>query len=211
MTITLERSKRVRRLPSQILPNMIPPSLLYETMDGIPVYRKGYKDVLMGKKSLEEIMGASTLQSIIAYYLTACIAKFIDEDQYFVLINESGVHIDHRNNLSNDVAIYQQDVLTPKMVSTKYADVPPKIAIEIDVKAEYEDLTELGYIYKKTEKLLDFGVEKVIWIISSVGKVMVSTKNKNWEVMDWSKDVEIMDGQVFNVLEYLKRRRIVTI
>ena len=150
-------------------------------------------------------------RSIIAYYLTACIAKFIDEDQYFVLINESGVHIDHRNNLSNDVAIYQQDVLTPEMVSTIYADVPPKIAIEIDVKAEYEDLTELGYIYKKTEKLLDFGVEKVIWVISSVGKVMVSTKDKNWEVVDWSKDVEIMDGQVFNVLEYLKKRRIVIV
>jgi len=32
----------------------------------------------------------------------------------------------------------------------RHTDVPPKIAIEIDVKAEYEDLTELGYIYKKT-------------------------------------------------------------
>ena len=92
------------------------------------------------------------------------------------------------------------------MISTKYTDVPPKIAIEIDVKAEYEDLTELGYIYKKTQKLLNFGVEKVIWIITSVGKVTVSTQEKNWETMDWNKDVEIMDGHSFNVANYLKKQ-----
>ena len=60
----------------------------------------------------------------------------------------------------------------------RHTDVPPKITIKIDVKAEYEDLTELGYIYKKTQKLLNFDVEKVIWIITSVGKVTVSTQEK---------------------------------
>jgi hypothetical protein len=72
----------------------------------------------------------------------------------------------------------------------------------------YEDLTELGYIYKKTQKLLNFGVEKVIWITTSVGKVTVSTQEKNWETMDWSKDVEIMDGYSFNVVDYLKKQGI---
>ena len=31
----------------------------------------------------------------------------------------------------------------------RHTDVPPKITIKIDVEAEYEDLTELGYIYKR--------------------------------------------------------------
>ena len=149
-----------------------------------------------------------SLQSLVAFHLTSIIAKFIDEDIYFVLINESGVHLDHKNNLANDLAIYDKEVLKPSMISTKYTDVPPKIAIEIDVKAEYEDLTELGYIYKKTQKLLNFGVEKVIWIITSVGKVTVSTQEKNWETMDWNKDVEIMDGHSFNVANYLKKQGI---
>ena len=208
MVITLERPKRGRRLPAIISPKNIPESLVYEMIDGKILYRKGYKQVLAGKKTLEEIMGASSLQSLVAFHLTSIIAKFIDEDIYFVLINESGVHLDHKNNLANDLAIYDKEVLKPSMISTKYTDVPPKIAIEIDVKAEYEDLTELGYIYKKTQKLLNFGVEKVIWIITSVGKVTVSTQEKNWETMDWNKDVEIMDGHSFNVANYLKKQGI---
>ncbi len=203
MVITLERPKRVRKL---ISPKNISKSLVYEMMDGKPIYRKGYKEVLMGKKTLEEILGRSSLQSLIAFYISKTIFQFIDEDIYFVLINEAGINLDHKNNLANDLAIYDKAVLKPSMISTKYTDVPPKIAIEIDVKAEYEDLTELGYIYKKTQKLLNFGVEKVIWIITSVGKVTVSTQEKNWETMDWDKDVEIMDGHTFNVANYLKKQ-----
>jgi hypothetical protein len=206
MVITLERPKRARRLPAIISAKKIPESLVYEMMDGKTIYRKGYKQVLAGKKTLEEIMGASSLQSIVAFHISSIIAKFIDEDIYFVLINEAGINLDHKNNLANDLAIYDKAVLKPSMISTKYTDVPPKIAIEIDVKAEYEDLTELGYIYKKTQKLLNFGVEKVIWIITSVGKVTVSTQEKNWETMDWNKDVEIMDGHSFNVANYLKKQ-----
>ena len=60
-------------------------------------------------------------------------------------------------------------LVRPKRVR-RHTDVPPKIAIEIEVKTGYEYLTELGYIYKKNQKLLNFGFEKVIWIITSVGK-----------------------------------------
>ena len=208
MVITLERPKRGRRLPAIISPKNIPESLIYEMIDGKTLYRKGYKQVLAGKKTLEEIMGNSSLQSLIAFHIAKVLFQFVDEDIYFVLINESGVHLDHKNNLANDLAIYDKEVLKPSMISTKYTDVPPKIAIEIDLKAEYEDLTELGYIYKKTQKLLNFGVEKVIWIITSVGKVTVSTQEKNWETMDWNKDVEIMDGHSFNVANYLKKQGI---
>lgn len=206
MVITLERPKRGRRLPAIISPKNIPESLVYEMIDGKTLYRKGYKQVLAGKKTLEEIIGASSLQSLVASYVAKVLFQFIDEDIYFVLINEAGINLDHKNNLANDLAIYDKSVLKPSMISTKYTDVPPKIAIEIDVKAEYEDLTELGYIYKKTQKLLNFGVEKVIWIITSVGKVTVSTQEKNWETMDWNKEVEIMGGNSFNVANYLNKQ-----
>ena len=170
MAITLERPKRGRRLPAIISPKSIPESLVYEMIDGKILYRKGYKQVLAGKKTVEEIMGASSLQSLVASYVAKVLFEFIDEDIYFILINEAGINLDHKNNIANDLAIYDQAVLKPSMISTKYTDVPPKIAIEIEVKTGYEYLTELGYIYKKNQKLLNFGFEKVIWIITSVGK-----------------------------------------
>jgi hypothetical protein len=206
MVAIAEKSKR--RLSIRKSDKHIPESLIYEMIDGKPIYRKGYKQVLAGKKTVEEIMGASSLQSVVAFHLTSIIAKFINEDLYFVLINESGVNIDHKNNLANDIAIYDKTVLLPSMITTKYTNVPPKIVIEIDVQADYGDLTEMGYIYKKTQKLLNFGVEKVIWILTSVGKITVSTKDKNWETMDWDKDVEILDNHSFNMAKYLQKQGI---
>lgn len=47
----------------------IPESLIYEIIDGKPFYYDGYKDVLANKKTSEEIMGASGLQSFIIQYL----------------------------------------------------------------------------------------------------------------------------------------------
>ena len=51
MIITLERPKRGRRLPAIISPKSIPESLVYEMIDGKILYRKGYKQVLAGKKT----------------------------------------------------------------------------------------------------------------------------------------------------------------
>ena len=132
----------------------IPDALIYEVMDGKAIYRKGYRDVLSGKKTIEEIMGASTLQSVIVSHLVMLIGRFLDEDRFFVLTGEPGVHIDHRNNLANDVAIYDQTVLTPAKISKKYADVPPLIAIDVDISADVAEMTENGYLFRKTRKLV---------------------------------------------------------
>lgn len=186
----------------------IPESLIYEIMDGKPIYRKGYRDVLSGKKALEEIMGASTLQSVIVAYLVIQIGKFIDDDAYFVLTGESGVHIDHRNNLANDIAIYDQMVLTPAKISKKYADVPPRIAIEIDIEADTSEMTENGYIYKKTRKLFDFGVQKLIWVLTDPQVVLIASP-EYIETVNWDKSVEIMDGHTFNIGVYLAKKGII--
>lgn len=184
-------------------------SLIYEIMDGKPIYRKGYRDVVAGKKTLEDIVGASTLQSIIISHLVITIGKFLDEDAFFVLTGESGLHIDHRNNLANDVAIYDQTVLTPAKISKKYADVPPLVAIEIDIAADVSEMTENGYIYKKTRKLFDFGVQKVIWVLSDPQVVIVATP-AHIETVDWNRDVVIMDNHSFNIGGYLTKKGIST-
>ncbi|WP_080059447.1 Uma2 family endonuclease [Spirosoma aerolatum] len=185
----------------------IPENLIYEIMDGKPIYRKGYRDVLSGKKTREEIRGASTLQSVIVSYLVILIGKFIDDDAYFVLTGEPGVHLDHRNNLANDIAIYDQTVLTPDKISKKYATVPPQIAIEVDIEADTAEMTENGYIYKKTRKLFEFGVQKIIWVLTDPQVVLIATPDRT-ETVNWDRDIEIMDGHVFNIAAYLIKKGI---
>ena len=199
---------QARQTPVSRSKRKIPDYLICEVLDGKPLYYKGYEDVLAGKKTVEEIMGSSSLQASIVYYLTAFIAKFIDEDQYNVLVSEPGVHLDRRDNVSNDIAIFDQAILPGANISKKYADVPPKIAIEVDISIDLSELTETGYIYKKTRKLLEFGVEKVIWVLTEAQVVLVATKERI-ETFDWDKNIELMDGQEFNIGAFLVKKGIV--
>ena len=73
-----------------------------------------------------------------------------------------------------------------------YGVEPPKIVIEIDTKAAFEFIDEGGYYHKKTQKLLDFGVEKVIWFYIKSQKVMIAQKEKSWTIDDWNKNIEVM-------------------
>jgi hypothetical protein len=186
----------------------IPDYLVYEIMDGKPIYYKGYQDVLLNHKTFAEIMGSSSLQAVIVYYLVGTIFKFIDEDIFTVLTSESGLHLNHRNNLSNDIAIFENSVLLPTKIGRKYANVPPKTAIEVDIDADVESMTESGYIHKKTQKLLDFGTEKVIWVLTEPQVVMIATTEKI-ETFSWHKDIEIFDAHCFNIGQYLDKKGIV--
>ncbi len=88
-------------------------------------------------------------------------------------------------------------------IDEHYADVPPKIVIEVDIMADPTDMHPDTYFFKKTQKLLDFGVEKVIWITTYTKKITVATPNAPWQVMDWHDDVEVLNGIVCNVGNYL--------
>jgi hypothetical protein len=47
-------------------------------------------------------------------------------------------------------------------------------------------------IFTKMQKLLDFGVEKVIWIFTGAQKAIISTPNQEWRTVDWSASIEVM-------------------
>jgi hypothetical protein len=187
----------------------IPDYLIYEVMDGQPIYYKGYQSVLNKTKTLEDIMGCSSLQSVLVDYMLFIIYSFIDRTKYRVLSSEIGSHISTGNNLSNDIAIYEKLVLTAEKINKKYPDVPPKIAIEIDTEADVSELTGFGYVYKKSKKLLDFGVERVVWIMTNTQTVTIMEKGKDWQVREWDTDIMLMDGHIFNIGNYLKSEGIV--
>lgn len=192
--------KRLPRIPAK----RIPAALIYEIMDGKPVYYKGYREALKGEKVFDEIWGANSLQSAIVAFVLKILFRQLDEKQYRILTNRLGLHLDRKNNLCADIAIYEKTKLSVAQADKHYATLPPKIQIEVDINADMdEELSETSYIQQKTDKLLAFGVEKVIWVLSDSKKVIVATPHDNWQMIDWHKEIEVVDGVGFCIGRYL--------
>jgi Uma2 family endonuclease len=130
------------------------------------------------------------------------------KDKFFILSNVIVVKIKKGDNVANDIAIFAKDEVKDPL-SLKYADIPPKIVFEIDIKASLENFEdEKDYCYKKTQKLLDFGVEKVVWVMSDVKKTLVASQTGPWLIVNWHDDVEVFDGLHFNLTQLLKEEGI---
>ena len=196
------KSGAVSRKPRQKIPDY----LIYEIIDGQPIHYQGYMEVVAGRKKFSDIMGSSKLQGFIVAYIQRLLLLNLDEERYVILSSEAGLHLDKRNNLAGDILIFTSSALPIEEIDEHYADVPPKIAIEVDITADANDMEPNTYIFKKTQKLLDFGVEKVIWITTKTKKVTVATPQADWQVKDWNKDVEILEGIILNVGAYLTRK-----
>ena len=187
----------------------IPASLLYEEIDGVPYYYKGYRSVLSRQKTQEDIMGASALQSAIVSLLIHILYKYIPFDDYLIATNEPGLHLAKGNNLSNDIAVFDQSSL-PTPLDNKYSSVPPKVVIEVDVKIDLPaNLSETEYVYDKTQKMLDFGVQKVIWILTKTRRTLIASPNERWIITDWDDTVEIMPGCSFMMNQLLRSKGVI--
>lgn len=201
MNATKSKRKILPRIPAKDIPS----ALIYEIMDGKPIYYKGYREVLKQGKKLEEIMGSSTLQGFIVAYILKILYRNLDDKRFNVLTNEQGLHINRKNNLSADIAIYEKNKLSVAQADKHYASIPPKIQIEIDIDADLDETrSETSYIQQKTDKLFEFGVEKVIWVLSDSKKVIVAVPDENWQIIDWHKEIEVVEGVRFCVGRYLQ-------
>lgn len=181
----------------------IPAHLIKEVLDGVPLYYKGYKEVLNKTKILEDIMGSSSLQAEIVSCLLQFLFGNIDLTKYRIYTNEIGSHISYKNNVSHDIAIFDKTVLTADKINKRYTDVPAKVIIEVDINIEAEKPLDWDYLSKKTETVFAFGTEKVIWILTESKKVIVAQPSQDWLIIDWNKDIELIDGQHFNIGTYL--------
>lgn len=180
---------------SEILPNLI-----YEMVEGKPVYYQGYKDYLKGKKQIEELMGSSKLQSLIISKIIRLLYNFYNDD-YLIFTNELGIQFSNKSWRAADIAVIKSDKV--KKIDNKYLKVAPELVIEIDTKAELQEVKNpLGYYHEKTDELLRFGVEKVVWIFTDSKKIMIAEQNKKWMTSDWNEDVEITDGLVLNLAQF---------
>lgn len=184
----------------------VPEYLIYEIMDGKPIHYKGYREVLAGTKTYADIMGSSTLQALIVTQLILTIGRQLNEELFTMLSSEADLHLDKRNNLAGDILIFDNATLPIDAIDEFYAQVPPRVVIEVDIAADPTDVDTDGYIFQKTQKLLNFGVEKVIWVTTQAKKVTVATQDADWQIKDWHKDIDVLDGVSFNIGAYLTKK-----
>ncbi|MDX2305843.1 MAG: Uma2 family endonuclease [Microscillaceae bacterium] len=177
----------------------IPESLIYEISDGKPIYYKGYQDVLNKTKTLEDIMGCSSLQALII----SCILEYLYKNipsHYKIFTNEVGLQIQKGMRRACDIVLFDKEQLKDYTYNDKLFSIPPKIVIEVDIKADMEEfVSPLDYYFKKTEELLQFGVEKLIWITTDSQKITLAAPAQDWIIKNWNADIEILPGLTTNV------------
>ncbi len=187
----------------KIAKKAIPNSLIREVLNGKPYYYKGYKEVLNGTKTLEEIMGSATLQAFLVARIVYLLIKDLDTSLYDVFTNEAGLLFGKKDYTSGDTFIFRsQDLLTTGL-DNKYSRVAPYIAIEVDVKIDLEKDNDKEYVFTKIKKYLDFGVSKVIWIFTETQHIIIATQNDEWIITNLDKKIEITDTCTLCILDIL--------
>jgi len=172
----------------------IPKSMIYEMVDGHPIYYKGYKSLLQNPSKPREAMGSSLLQSLIISKMVILLHEYLGS-KYIVLTNEIGIRFSKGNWRAADIAVFETDAIETIEADNKYVDIPPRLVIEMDTKAELDEVSDtFTYYNKKTQQLLDFGVDRVIWIFTETQKVLTATPGNTWILADWSTDIDIFEG-----------------
>ena len=201
-----KKAKTAEKTP----PRPIPESFAHEKINGIPIYYHGFQEVVNGAKQAEEIMGSSFLQSVLISRIIRFLMAHLPTC-YEVLTNELGLQFSKGNWCAADIAIYAAAQLQQIPLHNKYLNIPPKVVIEIDTKAEpAQFLTMMDYYYTKTDALLDFGVEKIVWISTDARKVMIAEPHKDWITRNWDQEIPIFENVALNLTELLSENRIET-
>ena len=183
----------------------VPRILIYEEFDGHPIYRKGYKDVMLGLKKINEIsVGTSTLQWFITNIINRHLQTVLPPN-YLCGPGELGLHLAKNTSFSADIAIFRPGQLKVGFQSARYSDVPPNVVIEVDIKIDESEYfqNEDEYAHKKTEQLLQWGVERVIWVFPASRRVLVTDNPQKWFFISWDLPFTVIDDHEINVWELM--------
>jgi len=122
--------------------------LTYEVVDGKPIYYRGYREVLKGRKQPEEVMGSSVLQGrVVALILQRLLT--LEKAGFVVITNEVGVRTPNGYR-AIDVGVFREEDVGWE---DEYAKVGPVLAVEVEVKADVEGYGFLEYVIRKVEDL----------------------------------------------------------
>lgn len=178
---------------------VISEALIYEMVNGQPIYYNGWQEVLTGEKTIEQIMASSLIQSYLVYEIGLTIAPL--RKKYIIGSNEAGLKFKKGDWRAADIALWTKESMKGITLNPRYADIVPDIVIEVDTKADIS--TNPTYYLDKTKHLLDNGVRRVIWFFTNTEQVMVAEKGHKWEIQNWSDSVEIDGGCMVNAKEII--------
>lgn len=196
-SIVLEKKRRKS-------PIKVPDYLIYEVVKGKPIYYKGYKDVLNKTKTYEEIIMDSTLQAWLKSRITILLGNYLLANGYDITTGEQGLFFPNGDKRGADIAIFKANEL---VLEAHYSRICPEIILEIDVKIHTENTTELDYVIEKVNDYHSFGVKNVIWIFTKNKKIMVAKANQPWLTLDWTAEVEVMEGLSLNVADLVAKKQ----
>jgi Uma2 family endonuclease len=179
----------------------VPNALIYEVLNGKPLYYKGYKGVVEGVSTIESVMGSSDLQGAMVSLLNAVIWNGIDRSKYRTVSNETGLQLGKGNHVSVDIGLFERSLVP--ILTGKYFDVPPKVVIEIDIRIDLDVIHEWDYVTQKTRGMFQFGVQRVLWIMTKSRQVLVALPGQDWLITDLTKDVLIIDDFSLNIQQVL--------
>jgi len=181
--------------------------LVYERYRGRPIYYRGYREVLEGKKTVEEVMGSSKLQWFVIQIILRVLFANLDRSRFVVATNEAGFRTGRRSWRNLDIAVFDRERLLEEGINEQYVQTAPKVVIEVDTKADlqkYEDL--LSYVIEKVQDLHQAGVERVIWILTRNRRVVVANReDAEWKVVPLDEEIELMEGIRCNVAALLRQ------
>ena len=178
--------------------------LVYEIINKKLIYYKGFEEVIKQNKLIESIIGNNSLTVAILSVILEFFFNNITDKKYQMLTN-LGLEIDNENNLLADLSIIERKKFNSKKIEDKFLNIPPKIIIDVDTRANINDFNDiLDYFYIKTNKLFNFGVEKVFWILTKNKQIIEAVPNKNWLIKTWDKEIVLFDNIKFTLNQLLK-------
>lgn len=186
-------------------PANVPEHLIYEVVRGKPIYYKGYRDVLNKTKTFEEITMESVLQSWLKAQLTAFLIFKLAESGHEVTVGEMGINLSKEDKRGADISIFKKENF---VLSENFSNLPPEVILEIDIQADTENTSEMDYVIEKVTDYHRFGVKKIIWIFTKKRKVMVAAADQPWLTLDWTADIDVVDGLVLNLEKIMEKYKI---
>jgi Uma2 family endonuclease len=176
---------------------VIDKQLVYEEIDGRPIYYKNYHKVLLSQATFEDVMGSSESQFVVISAILKYLYRNMDDVSYWIATNEAGLHISSGNNLAADIAIFNRRTAPPRVRNFKYQDLPPEVVIEVDIKADTAEFSApVEYYRQKSRKLRDFGVGKVVWVNTEARSVMF---NEDLAPVSWDMPFEVLPGLTLTI------------
>jgi hypothetical protein len=177
-----------------------------EEINGRPYYYKGHEQVLSVEKQPAEVSGSKGLQSYLVPLLLRRLFALLPEPEYLIQTGEPGLNIGPGDNLANDITIRRTRDSIIDRNATGYAKKPPVVVLEVDIKVDTANGSDFDYVLTKTEKLLAFGVEQVVWILTASRKIVVATqRNPSLTPYEWNQPVLLIDNCGMNMEEWIQK------